>query len=425
MKVLDIAGKDILRSFRSLFFIAFGFLIPLLIPGLFYLAFGGAGGGGGGTFDLPATKVQVVNMDKGSPQAGSFVAGNILVDFLKSEPMASLVQVTDAADAASARAAVDRQEAGVAMVIPEGFTMAVISSTGGTAVELYQDPTLTIGPAVVKAIVSQFVDAFSGAWIAGDVTAAQFTQHNAPWRAAVGQAVFSGYTAWAQKLGSAQTLLAVRSPAGTADPNRTLVASILGLSVAGMLVFYAFFTGAASAMAILQEEESGTLPRLFTTPTPQAAILGGKFLAILANLVTQVVVLLIASALIFGLNWGRPLPLVVVAGSLIIVAASFGIFVTSLLKNTRQTGIIYGGVMTVMGMLGMISVFAVGSTNAATMDTVALFVPQGWGVHALRIVLQGGSVGDVLPYVAVMLGLASIFFVIGLLRFRKRFAQSM
>jgi ABC-type multidrug transport system permease subunit len=59
------------------------------------------------------------------------------------------------------------------------------------------------------------------------------------------------------------------------------------------------------------------------------------------------------------------------------------------------------------------------------MDTVSLFVPQGWGVHALRAVLRGGSVSDVLPYVAVMLGLAVIFFVIGLLRFRKRFAQSL
>ena len=42
--------------------------------------------------------------------------------------------------------------------------------------------------------------------------------------------------------------------------------------MAGMLVFYAFFTGVASAGSILQEEESGTLPRLFTTPTPQSTV---------------------------------------------------------------------------------------------------------------------------------------------------------
>ena len=37
----------------------------------------------------------------------------------------------------------------------------------------------------------------------------------------------------------------------------------------GMMIFYAFFTGASTGQTILQEEEEGTLPRLFTTPTPQ------------------------------------------------------------------------------------------------------------------------------------------------------------
>ncbi len=56
------------------------------------------------------------------------------------------------------------------------------------------------------------------------------------------------------------------------------------------------------------------------------------------------------------------------------------------------------------------------------MDIAAKFVPQGWGVDALRIVQRGGSAVDVLPVVGVMVGLAVVFFAIGLARFRKRFA---
>ena len=48
----------------------------------------------------------------------------------------------------------------------------------------------------------------------------------------------------------------------------------------GMTIFYAFFTGTSTAQTILREDEDGTLPRLFTTPTTQATILGGKFLAV-------------------------------------------------------------------------------------------------------------------------------------------------
>jgi hypothetical protein len=43
-------------------------------------------------------------------------------------------------------------------------------------------------------------------------------------------------------------------------------------------------------------------------------------------------------------------------------------------------------------------------------------------VRGYELLLAGGSVGDILVPVAVMLGLAALFFVLGLLRFQKRFA---
>ncbi len=79
----------------------------------------------------------------------------------------------------------------------------------------------------------------------------------------------------------------------------------------GMTIFYAFFTGASTAQTILKEDEEGTLPRLFTTPTTQATILGGKFLAVGLTVVVQMIVLLILGRLIFGIHWGSLLPLVV------------------------------------------------------------------------------------------------------------------
>jgi ABC-2 type transport system permease protein len=193
--------------------------------------------------------------------------------------------------------------------------------------------------------------------------------------------------------------------------------------MAGMMVFYVFFTGAASAQSILLEEEAGTLPRLFTTPTPQSTILGGKFISTFLLLSVQVVALIIISSLIFDVNWGEPLPVALVIFALVIVASSFGIFVTSFLKDTRQGGIVYGGVMTAMGMIGMITVFTGARPGASTaVDTVSLIVPQGWAVRAWRLLLEGGGVGDVLLTVAVMLAAGVVFFAIGILKFRKRYA---
>ena len=77
------------------------------------------------------------------------------------------------------------------------------------------------------------------------------------------------------------------------------------------MIFYAFYTGVATAESILQEEEERTLPRLFSTPTPQATILGGKFLAVLFTVLVQVIVLLLVARLIFGIHWGEPVAVAV------------------------------------------------------------------------------------------------------------------
>ncbi len=120
------------------------------------------------------------------------------------------------------------------------------------------------------------------------------------------------------------------------------------------MVFYAFFTGASTAQSILKEEEERTLPRLFTTPTSQATILTGKLLSVFMTVSVQVIVLLVAAHLIFGIQWGDLLSVALMAAGIIFSASSFGIFVNSFLKNTKQGGVLFGGVLTVTGMMGMI-----------------------------------------------------------------------
>ncbi len=425
MKTLDIAGKDLLRSVRNATFLAMGFVVPLLVSGIFYFAFGGLGSGGGG-FSLPKTHVEVVNLDKAEM---GFSAGQTLVDVLTSADLSDLVQVTMTADPAAARVAVDQQQAGVALIIPAGFTAALFAPQGQAAIELYQDPTLTLGPGIVKGLVQQFVDGFAGSKIAVDVARHQLDQEGMALDAAQVQQVIAGYSEWATAVGESQQqgtndLIAVQAPGGVKNAAPDLRTTIISSIMSGMMVFYIFFTGAASAQSLLQEEEGGTLPRLFTTPTPISSVLGGRILASLVTLLLQVVVLLLASALIFGIDWGQPLPLALVTLGLVLLAASFGLFLTSLLKDTRQAGIVYGGVLTVLGMVGMIGIFTAGVPGAsgAAFETVSLLTPQGWGVRGYQLLLEGGNVGDIVVPVAVMLGLGAIFFVLGLFRFRKRFA---
>ncbi|HDQ71268.1 MAG TPA: hypothetical protein ENN19_04120 [Chloroflexi bacterium] len=431
-KIWDIAFKDVLRSLRNMFFLAFGLGVPLLMAAIFYFAFGGAGGEG---YQVPTTSVIVVNLDEALAEHGDFSAGEMLLDFLSFEDgggdgsMADLMTITEMDGAAEARVAVDRQEAGVALIIPADFSAAMFEPDGESAIEMYSDPTLTLGPGIVKGIVGRFVDTLAGTKIAANVALARLAEEGIKVGEGELQDVAMAYANWAISLVAGEDagndLLTVRSPlnpeAEVSQDNGVI--QIISLIMGGMTVFYAFFTGASSALTILQEEEDGTLARLFTTPTTQSTILGGKFIAIFILLLVQLVVLLTVSSLIFQVDWGAPLPLVLSVVSLIVISASFGLFVTSWMRDTQQAGVIYGGVMTVMGMIGISSVFTAGVPNVSpAVKTAPLIVPQGWAMRVFELAMDGAGVDELILPVAVVLLLSVVFFAVGVQRFKKRFA---
>ncbi len=434
MKAIDIALKDMLRSFRSFFAIVFMFIVPLLVTGMFYFMFGNLAEDGG--FDLPKTKVIIANLDEGGPKfqvnpkniPGGKKAdsmGELVVNILQSDEMAELIEVSFAPDAGAARAAVDGQQAHVAIVIPENFSKEFADIYGEAVIEFYQDPTLTIGPEVIRAIMNRFMDGMSGVKIAVKV----FLEDAQPEEQMLTGQLVQGYldVSLAEADDVEAELLEVRAPSA-AEPSASeqsdnMLLSIISPIMGGMMIFYAFFTGASAAQSILKEDEERTLPRLFTTPTSQAAILSGKLLSVFLTVSVQVAVLLLAARLIFNIHWGDPLSVTLMAVGIVFSASSFGIFVNSFLKDTKQSGVLFGGVLTLTGMLGLISVFTMSSPTTTLMsNTVSLLVPQGWAVRGLTQSMNGDPVTGLLLNTLILLVWSAAFFVIGVWRFNKRYA---
>lgn len=428
MKILDIALKDMTRSFRSAFALIFMFVIPLLVPVLFYFMFGNIANDEQ-AFQLPVTKVIIVNLDQGSPtfrqtmanipggtQANSL--GEIVVNVLQSPDFANLLEVMPEADPAAARAAVDNQQAGVAIIIPADFSSRFSTLGGQAIIEFYQDPTLTIGPGVVKSILNQFMDRISGAKISVNVAMAQ-TNTTDP--ALIGQVV--GQYMAAQPQGDpTTTLLNVQSPAQT-KPVRNPVLAIVGLVMGAMLIFYAYYTGVATAQGILQEDEQHTLPRLFTTPTPPSSILTGKFLGVLLTVTAQVIILLIAARIIFQVNWGSWQAITLMSACIILNAAAFGIFINSLLKSSKQGGAVFGGVLTITTWVGAMPIFIgfAGYSNP-TVNAISLTMPQGWIVRMLMEGVNSAPLSQITLSGLVSLTWTAVFFIIGVWRFERRYA---
>ncbi len=433
MKAFDIAFKDMTRSFRSFFAVVFMFIVPLLVTGMFYFMFGNIANNGG--FSLPKTQVIVANLDEGGPRLNvnpknvpggreADTMGELIVNILESDDMADLIELSHAPDAASARAAVDTQQAQVALIIPTDFSDQFVDQDGKAVIEFYQDPTLTIGPDIIRTIMNRFMDSMSGIKIAVNVFQDEASQEDLAYSGLVVQQYLD--TSLALRENPEDDLLDIRTPSSEqskAEESQNILLSIITPIMGGMMIFYAFFTGASTAQSILKEDEERTLPRLFTTPTSQATILSGKLLAVFMTVSIQVIVLLVAAQVIFSIHWGDTIPVVLTAIGIILSASSFGVFVNSFIKTTKQGGVLFGGVLTVTGMLGMISIFAIGSPTASQMgDTVSLLVPQGWAVRGLMQTMNAEPVGSVLVTTLAMLAWSVAFFIIGAWRFNKRYA---
>jgi ABC-2 type transport system permease protein len=417
MKVIDIAVKDLKQSFRSFFALAFMFGVPLLMTLIFVFLFGGTGGDEGeSTFDLPTIYVQIANLDQGEKGIGA-----MLVDVLQTdETLRSFIEVAMAESAASARKAVDSQQAGVAVIIPADFSEALFQSEMQTEVEVYADPTLTVGPGIITAIVTNFSDTFSGAKIVAEVAVKQSDKIELSMTPEQINALVGEYIQIVGTVGGETGYLHVQTPEGVDQPVST-VTGVIGMVMAGTMILYAFFTAANSMQSILKEEENGTLPRLFTTPTDKRTFLYGKFLSTAVTVLVQVVVLLAFGRMVFGFEWGSVGLLILIVLGITISATTFGIFLISLVTNSRQVSIAIGGGVTATGMLGMMGIFTMGAPSKVV-DAVSLLVPQGWALQSLQINMEGGSLEIIVGRLIGLLAWSVMLFLIGNHRFSRRYA---
>jgi len=98
---------------------------PLMLTGLIYFAFGSMSSG---EVSMTAIKVGVVNADELSePSVLDSPIGDAIRSMFFDESVKSWIEASDYADEASVRAAVDKQEIGVAVVIPRNFTERYLS----------------------------------------------------------------------------------------------------------------------------------------------------------------------------------------------------------------------------------------------------------------------------------------------------------
>ncbi|MBI5965843.1 MAG: ABC transporter permease [Chloroflexi bacterium] len=426
MKILAIAIKDLTRSFRSAFAIGMMVVAPLMLTGLIYFAFGSMSSG---DVSMTAIKVGVVNADKLPDNSVLNVPiGDNIRSMFFDESVKSWIEASDYADEASVRAAVDKQEIGVAVIIPQNFTERYLSGKKDVQVLIVSDPTLSIGPAVVEDMVTMMVDGVAGGGIAIETIMERLQANGIQPNPTQIPSWIERYTNWYADFQRNlfhhpdKAVLVLVAPAADETKTANPLAQMMGLTMVGQMIFFAFFTGSNSMMSILREDEEGTLARLFTTPTNRTNILIGKFLAVFFTVFLQGMVLMAAGRFAFGIQWGQPASVALAFAAQMIAAVGLGVLLISFVKNTKQGGPVLGGGLTILGMLGGLFTANIPGGMPEAFNVIGNFIPQGWVLKGWRMALDGSAAGDLLIPFFITITMGIVMFAIGAMMFRKRYA---
>ncbi len=425
MKIIDIALNDLKRSIRSVFIIGMSVVAPLMLTGLIYFAFGGVMDG---DVSMTTLKVGVVNSDTlpaGSPLETP-IGENIRMMFFD-ESVKLWIEANDYPNPEAAHNAVNQQEIGVAVIIPKDFSDQIVSGAAGDRIRIISDPTLTIGPSEYQEMVTMMLDGVAGGGIAIQTLLERQQAIGLPTDPAQIPDWVARYTAWYQEFqrdlfhNPERAALVLTSPSAGETDSAPPITQMMGLIMAGQMIFFAFFTSGYAMTSILREDEEGTLARLFTTPTDRTQILSGKFLAVVLTVILQGMVILVASSLAFKIAWGQAGSLALALGGQVAAASGLGVLLISFVKTSKQAGPVLGGGLTALGMLG--GLFTTNIPNMPEAFTrLSNFTPQGWVLEAWIQTLSGASPDQVvLPFV-ISLVLGLIMFALGAVMFKRRFA---
>ncbi len=379
---LTIAAKDLRQRIRDRSFIVLGVVAPLALALIFNLIMGDLDVD---SFDL---RYAVVDEDGGAV-ATQLVAGLEQIE-------AEGVFMLESGSRTDIEQRVEAGELAAMFVIPDGFTEAVTSGTPATleVVGSVDAPTST---AIAAAIARGF---------SANVRAVQLS------------------VATAMATGSTEDPTALAATAATAGEPialgeveaATRQLDLATFFIVGMAIFFLFFTVAFGVTSLLEERTEGTMARLAAAPVSRWAILAGKAIVSGVLGIVSMAVLVVASTLIMGADWGDPVGVTVLIVAAVISAMGLMAVVAAFAKTAEQAGNLQAIIAVGLGMLG--GVFFPANLGDGLFARLAYISPHRWFVTGLSE-LAGGDTQDILLHAAALVAVGVVAVLVAAPRLKK------
>jgi ABC-2 type transport system permease protein len=411
-KVLYIAWKDLLHLLHDPAALLLTLGTPFALTLVIAFAFGGSGNS-----SLQDIRITLVNQDRGE-------FGQALVDVFNSAELADLLEPSEVDSFEIAREAVENGEMVVAVLIPAEFSQAILPFDGSSNlsadrpaanVEIYADPAAPISTGVVRSIVEEYLNRLYAGVAGAQVSITQMIQTGrlAPEQA---QAVGEQIGTRAAESTVKTSLIVLKSTIADVESENSGF-NWLEYSAPSMAILFLMFTVTTGGRKILAEREAGTLPRLLTTPTTSAQVLGGKVLGIFTTGFFQMSVLFVASLLLLRVSWG-PLELVLPLIIFVVLAAtSWSILIAALSKTPGQANSLGTAITLVFAILS--GNFFPRQVMPDWLFQLGKITPNAWGLDGFEVIRAGEAWAGLTPILVALLGMSVVLFGIAVLVFRR------
>ena len=355
-----IARKDLRQRFRDRSAIVIGVIAPIIIAALMSVAFHGVENFG--------FTMGVVNLDRGPVAAG-------LIKALQAPGLRAVVTPVQIPSVAAGQGEIRSNKIGAALVIPAGFSAAVLASKPASLT------TMTSGNNA----------------IAGDVTssiAASFVAQVNADRLSLATALAAG--APASEIGAlAQAVEKLKIPVQAVQrPIGAHELKVISYYSPGMAMFFLFFTISYVARSFFVDRSQGMVERMLTAPVRPVEILAGKAFSVLVYGGLSLLIVGVVTSAAFGANWGPTLSALVLGAVLVLAVVCLTGFVIGVSKTQRQAEGISSIMVFGLSILGGNFFFI--SQAPSAMKRLALLTPNGLALRGFTdLATIGGGFGTI------------------------------
>lgn len=173
------------------------------------------------------------------------------------------------------------------------------------------------------------------------------------------------------------------------------------LGAAQQLVLFTFLSALAASAGLIQMREWGIARRLQAMPVGGRQVIVGLAVGRWAIAGFQALYIMVATALIFGVNWGSLFPALVLMGTFAGAAAGAGLLAGAVFQNEAQANGV--GILLGLGMAALGGCMLPLEIMPDTLQAIAHVTPHAWALDGFaEIVRRDGGIGDILPELGVL-----------------------